>query len=316
MSGLLALLDDVAAIAKLAAASVDDIAASTVKAGSKAAGIIIDDAAVTPKYVTGLSPAREIPIIRKIGIGSLRNKLLILLPAVLILQAIAPWIITPILMLGGLYLCFEGAEKIIHWLRPHDRGPIAEEMSPKDPAHLEEERVRGAVKTDFILSAEIMVLSLSVIEADGWVLRAITLAIVGIIITVAVYGTVALLVKADDLGLRLAAGGNAVLRSFGRGLVSAMPTVFTVLTVVGTAAMLWVGGNLITHGLEVLGYPAIYYEIHHLAEIISGAVPNGLSGFAGWFVTAALDGVLGLILGSVVAFVYLAVARSTKSGQH
>lgn len=179
--------------------------------------------------------------------------------------------------------------------------------------------VKGAVKTDFILSAEIMVLSLSVIEADNWVMRAITLAVVGTLITVAVYGSVALLVKADDLGLRLAAGDNPALRSFEKGLVAAMPTVFTLLTVVGTAAMLWVGGNLITHGLEVLGYPAIYHEIHHLAEIISGAVPNGLSGFAGfagWFVTAALDGVLGLILGSVVAFVYLAVARSTKSGQH
>lgn len=318
MSGLLALLDDVAAIAKLAAASVDDIAASTLKAGSKAAGIVIDDAAVTPKYVTGLAPARELPVIGRITLGSLRNKLLILLPLILLLEAIAPWIITPVLMIGGAYLCFEGAEKVLHAIRPHADGAIATDMSVEDPAVLERKRVAGAVKTDFILSAEIMVLSLSVIEADGLALRAITLAVVGVLITLAVYGTVALLVKVDDVGLHLALRKNAALRSIGRGLVAGMPHVFTALTVVGTAAMCWVGGNILTHGLDVMGWPAIYDTIHHVAVAVSRALPAA-HGFAAWAVTAALDGLIGLIVGAaLVAVVLYGVPPlfRKKSGAH
>ena len=304
MSGLLALLDDVAAIAKVAAASVDDIAASTVKASSKSMALLIDDAAVTPKYVVGLSAARELPIIGKIALGSLRNKLLFLLPALMLLTYFSPWAITPILMMGGAYLCYEGAEKVLHWLRPGAHGKVAEDMSVGDPTQLEEKRVQGAVKTDFILSAEIMTLSLSVIETSTVIMTAITLAAVGIFVTMLVYGVVALLVKMDDIGLHLAHAGSQLRRKIGRSIVFAMPGVFTLLTVVGTAAMCWVGGEIITHGLDVLGAPGIYGTIHYLADAAAHAIPAA-AGFTSWFVTAALNGVLGLALGLLLVPVVL-----------
>lgn len=300
MSGLLALLDDVAAIAKVAAASVDDIAAAAAKAGSKAAGVVIDDAAVTPKYVTGFSADRELPMIWKIARGSIRNKLVILLPGLLALQALVPQAITPLLMLGGAYLCFEGAEKVFHKLFPHGDKAVEQDFDTKDPTHLEEEKVAGAIKTDFILSAEIMTISLAAIPDSTLWMEAVTLAIVGVMITVAVYGAVALIVKMDDIGLHLAATGRSGAgRALGRGLVSGMPPLLALLSTVGTLAMLWVGGNIITHGLQVLGWPAIYDQIHHLAEAVAHAVPQA-PGFVGWLVTAALDGVLGLVLGMVL----------------
>ena len=218
MSGLLALLDDVAAIAKVAAASVDDIAGAAAKAGAKAAGVVIDDAAVTPKYVHGFEAARELPIIWRIARGSVFNKIVLLLPGLLALNYFAPWAITPLLMLGGAYLCFEGAEKVFHLLFPHGDHAVEEDFDTKDPAHLEEEKVAGAIKTDFILSAEIMTIALAAIPDSGLVQEAITLAVVGVAITVAVYGAVALIVKMDDLGLHLAATSRtATARSFGRG---------------------------------------------------------------------------------------------------
>ena len=297
MSGLLALLDDVAAIAKVAATSVDDIAGAAAKAGSKTAGVLIDDAAVTPTYVTGLDASRELPMIWRITKGSFKNKLIFLLPAALLLSNFAPWAITPLLMLGGGYLCFEGAEKVFHALFPHASQDIAEDMTPKDPKHLEEERVAGAIKTDFILSAEIMTISLSVIEAPNVYMEAATLAVVAILVTAAVYGVVALIVKMDDVGLHMAANMRlAASRAVGRGLVRFMPYLLATLSFIGTGAMLWVGGNIITHGLEVLGWPWLYNEIHHLAEAASQAVTSA-SGLVKWAVTAALDGVLGLGLG-------------------
>ena len=205
MSGLLALLDDVAAIAKVAAASVDDIAAAAAKAGAKAAGVVIDDAAVTPKYVHGFQADRELPIIWRIARGSLRNKLVVLLPGLLVLKSFAPVAITPLLMLGGAYLCFEGAEKLVHMFAPHADDVIEEDFDPKDPAHLEEEKVAGAIKTDFILSAEIMTIALATIDSPSFWLQAVTLALVGTIITFAVYGAVSLIVKMDDIGLHMAA---------------------------------------------------------------------------------------------------------------
>ncbi|WP_323021072.1 DUF808 domain-containing protein, partial [Pararhodobacter sp.] len=241
MSGLLALLDDVAGIAKVAAAQIDDIAGQAAKAGAKAAGAVIDDAAVTPKYVHGFAPARELPIVGKIALGSIRNKLLILLPAALILSAFAPWAITPLLMLGGSYLCFEGAEKIWHLFRPHT--PHADgQVLNGDPTHLEQQKVAGAIKTDFILSAEIMTIILSNLDADqGLWVEAAALAIAGIGITVAVYGGVALIVKADDVGLWLARVGRwSGTRALGRGIVRFMPWFMKVLMIVGTAAMIWV----------------------------------------------------------------------------
>lgn len=300
MSGLIALLDDVAAIAKVAAASIDDIAAATAKAGAKAAGVVIDDAAVTPKYVHGFSADRELPIIWRIALGSAKNKLLILLPGLMLLNYFLPAVITPLLMLGGAYLCFEGAEKVYHVLAPHGDHEVEEDFDTKDPAHLEEEKVAGAIKTDFILSAEIMTISLATIESTNAWMQGITLAIVGIVITIVVYGAVALIVKMDDVGLSLAAKSRSGAgRAFGRGLVQAMPKLMTFLSTVGTAAMLWVGGNIVVHGLDVLGWPWLYDQIHHLAEIAAHAVPAA-AGFVMWAVTAFFDGIFGLILGLVL----------------
>lgn len=297
MSGLLALLDDVAAIAKVAAASIDDIAGAAAKAGAKAAGVVIDDAAVTPKYVHGFEAKRELPIIYRIAKGSLKNKLIILLPGLLALNAFLPQAITPLLMLGGAYLCFEGAEKVFHALAPHGDDQVEADFDTKDPAHLEEEKVAGAIKTDFILSAEIMTIALAAIPASGFWMEAITLAVVGTLITVAVYGAVALIVKMDDIGLHMAATRKTSAgRAFGRGLVTAMPKLMSFLSTVGTAAMLWVGGNIVVHGLDVLGQPEPYASIHHWAEAAAQAVPQA-AGLVEWAVTAACDGVLGLALG-------------------
>jgi predicted DNA repair protein MutK len=298
MSGLLALLDDVAAIAKVAAASVDDIAGAAAKAGAKAAGVVIDDAAVTPKYVHGFDADRELPIIWRIAQGSLKNKLIILLPAALLLANFAPWLLTPLLMVGGAYLCFEGAEKVHHKLFPHTNEVVAADLDPKDPAHLEEERVAGAIKTDFILSAEIMTISLAAIPESSFWFEAITLAIVGTLITVAVYGSVALIVKMDDAGLFMAANGRfAPTRALGRGLVVGMPKLMAILSTIGTAAMLWVGGNIFVHGMEVLGWPWLYDQIHHLAEVGAHVLPESLTGFGAWAITAFFDGIFGLALG-------------------
>ncbi|ASM71962.1 MULTISPECIES: DUF808 domain-containing protein [Roseobacteraceae] len=304
MSGLLALLDDVAAIAKVAAASVDDVIGQAAKASAKAAGAVIDDAAVTPKYVTGFSADRELPIIWRIAKGSLRNKLVFLLPAGLALSAFAPWAITPLLMLGGCYLCFEGAEKVAHAVgiggHGHTDHPKAAEV-PDDPAHLEEEKAQGAIKTDFILSAEIMTIALAAIPASTFWMEAATLAGVAIIITLAVYGSVALIVKADDLGLAMASHGRfAPTRSLGRGIVHAMPWVLKTLLVVGTAAMLWVGGNIIVHGLEVLGYDTLGHFTHDWAAAAGHAVSETWQGAAEWATKAAMDGVFGLGLGLVL----------------
>jgi predicted DNA repair protein MutK len=311
MSGFLALLDDVAALTRLTAAQVDDVAAQALKvggklgatvwddaakAGTKAAGVVIDDAAVTPKYVTGLPATRELPIVWAIARGSLFNKLVILLPAALLLATFAPWLLTPLLMLGGAYLCFEGAEKVLHVFRPEAHHK--EEVKSIDAAHLEKTRIKGAIKTDFILSAEIMTLSLAAIEADDIWARGIILAIVAVGITALVYGSVAILVKADDVGLKLSQIGRLdFTRRLGRLIVKGMPAVMTLISTIGTAAMLWVGGSIILHGLDELGWHAPYGVIHHAAEVAAHAMPASLQGFVAWLVTAALDGVVGLVLG-------------------
>ncbi|MEM7720167.1 MAG: DUF808 domain-containing protein [Pseudomonadota bacterium] len=307
MSGLLALLDDVAAIVRLTATQVDDIASQAAKvsakvgatvlddaakAGAKAAGVIIDDAAVTPKYVTGLPAARELPIIWKIARASFFNKLVILLPVALLLDVFLPWLVTPLLMLGGCYLCFEGAEKIWHLLHPHPESH-AQEAEDIDAAHLEETRVKGAIKTDFILSAEIMTITLNAIEADNRVNQGLALALVAIVITAVVYGSVAILVKMDDAGLKLSQIGRTdFVRNFGRGMVRFMPTLMGIIATIGTAAMLWVGGNIIVHGLHDLGIDWPYDPIKNAAKALGGD-----AGFLNWLVTATLDGILGLILG-------------------
>ncbi|WP_417688495.1 DUF808 domain-containing protein [Roseibium sp.] len=300
MSGLLALLDDVAAIAKVAAASVDDVIGQAAKAGSKAAGAVIDDAAVTPKYVSGFHPARELPIVWQIARGSLKNKLIFLLPIGLLLNEFLPFLITPLLMLGGAYLCFEGAEKIVHIFSPHHVDADQPADLIQDPTHLEKQKVSGAIKTDFILSAEIMTIALAEIPDGSIWMEAATLAVVAIGITVMVYGSVALIVKADDVGLMMANEGRfSLTRAIGLGIVKAMPSLLKVLMTVGTAAMLWVGGSIVIHGLKELGVAAPYDTIHHLAEGLAHAVGTA-EGFMMWLGTAAMDGVAGLALGLIL----------------
>ena len=302
--GLIALLDDIAGIAKIAAASVDDIAAQAAKAGAKAAGVVIDDAAVTPRYVVGFSPARELPIIWRIALGSAKNKLLFLLPAALILSFFAPWAITPLLMLGGAYLAYEGAEKIYEALVPHAAHVHEDKIGSVAPSAqtLEDQKVASAIKTDFILSAEIMAITLAAMDpgASFW-MQAVVLAVVGLGITVAVYGAVALIVKADDAGLALAANprvGSAG-QAFGRGLVRAMPYFLKALAIVGTAAMVWVGGGIIVHGLATYGFAGPEHLIHDAAVAVGGAVP-AIHGLAEFLVSALGTGVVGLVVGAAL----------------
>ncbi len=304
MSGLLALLDDVAGIAKIAAASVDDVIGQATKAGAKAAGAVIDDAAVAPKYVHGFSADRELPIIWRIARGSMFNKLVFLLPAGLALSNFAPWAISPLLMLGGAYLCFEGAEKVAHAMglggHGHADYPHKEKVV-EDPAHLEEEKAKGAIKTDFILSAEIMTLSRAAIPPSTFWMEAATLAAVAIMITVAVYGAVALIVKADDLGLAMVEHGRlSATRALGQGIVKLMPGFMWLLTVVGTAAMLWVGGSIIVHGLEELGWGWLGHHIHDWAYAAGHLLPDSLVATGEWIAKAVMDGIFGLALGFVL----------------
>jgi predicted DNA repair protein MutK len=300
-TGLIALLDDIAAIAKLAAASLDDVAAQTAKASVKAAGVVIDDTAVTPTYVVGLAPARELPIIWRIAVGSLRNKLVFLLPICLLLGYFAPWLITPLLMIGGIYLCFEGAEKIYEAFSGHHPEEAAG-VATLDPASLEQQKVSGAIRTDFILSAEIMALTLAGVSTSNIATQAAVLAAVGILITIAVYGVVAFIVKADDIGLRLVRTGGRIGRAIGQALVKGVPIFLKGLALVGTAAMLWVGGSIVIHGLAELGivWPEhIVEQASHVAE----AVTTGLAGTVRWLFATAVQAIFGLVLGGVAVLV-------------
>jgi predicted DNA repair protein MutK len=304
-SGLAALLDDVAALTRLAAVSIDDVGAAAAKAGTKAAGVVVDDAAVTPQYVTDFTPDRELPVIWRIAKGSLFNKFVILLPIGLILSAFLPWAITPILMAGGAFLCFEGAEKIIHKLsHEQDTAEVVEQV--QDMFALENERVKGAVRTDLILSAEIMAIALAEVADRSIAMQAGVLAVVGLLITAAVYGAVGLIVKMDDFGLHLAKKPSAAAQGFGRGLVKAMPIVMSALGIIGTAAMVWVGGQIIIHGLAVFGVAGPEHLIHDIAVAAGGAVP-AVGGLVEWLVGAIGAGIVGLVIGGVIAAIYNAV---------
>lgn len=301
--GLVALFDDIATLAKAAAASIDDVAGQAAKAGTKAAGVVIDDTAVTPRYLTDFSPSRELPIVGRIALGSLKNKLLILLPAALALSFLLPQVITPLLMLGGAYLCYEGAEKVYEALFPHDAHAHEAELETValDARTFEDEKIASAIKTDFILSAEIMAITLAAVPDTTIVNQAIILGLVGIGITAAVYGVVALIVKADDLGLALArlspaSAAAAPLRVIGRAIVYAMPYVLSALSTIGTAAMIWVGGGIILHGLEGygLGWPA--HALHDAGATVARAVPAA-PGLVAWLVEAAGAGVAGFAIG-------------------
>jgi predicted DNA repair protein MutK len=324
--GLAALLDDVAAIAKLAAASIDDIGAAAGRAGVKAAGVVIDDAAVTPRYVTGFKPERELPIIWRIAKGSLINKIVIILPVALLLTWLLPSAITPLLMLGGAYLCYEGAEKIWHALT-HKKETLEQTAAELlDPDH-EKKMVAGAIRTDFILSAEIMAIALAELRkppaesalADAalsvaepsYGLLAASLAVVAVAITLIVYGAVGFIVKMDDVGLNLAARQSAGTRAIGRGLVRAMPIVMKLLSVIGIAAMVWVGGHIVVAGLDTLGLHEPYHSFHVLAEGVAHGLP-AVAGFAGWLTTTILDFLAGLLLGAILVAIHHALpGRST-----
>ena len=302
-SGLIALLDDVAMIAKLASASMDDIAGATAKAGAKAAGVVIDDTAVTPRYVTGLLPERELPIIWKIALGSIKNKLLFLLPGAVLLSAFAPFLITPLLMIGGSYLAFEATEKILEAIAG-DRHDAAELLSADTPQELEDRQVAGAVRTDLILSAEIMAIALNELSKLGIWEQAAALALVGLAITVAVYGVVGLIVKLDDIGLHLAQRANRAAQAFGQGLVHVVPKLLTSLSAIGTAAMLWVGGGILLHGLEVLGVPTLPTIVHEIAHAISEGVGGGATGATlEWIANAIGAAIAGAIVGGMIVVV-------------
>ena len=302
--GLIALLDDVAAIAKVAAASLDDVASQAAKAGVKAAGVVIDDTAVTPGYVIGFTARRELPIVGKIAAGSLRNKLLILLPVALALSYFLPWAITPLLMFGGAYLCYEGVEKLLEAIMPHrahqhEAGLGTVSLNART---VEDKKVASAIKTDFILSAEIMAITLAAVPAGSILTQALVLTLVGIGITGAVYGVVALIVRADDVGMALARNRGAsavgsIGRTLGRGMVRGMPVFLTFLSAVGTAAMIWVGGGIVLHGLEIYGPPSIGPAVDATAEAAALAVPFA-AGVLEWLVEAAISGAIGLVIGA------------------
>ncbi len=318
-TGLIALLDDVAAIAKLAAASLDDAAAQAAKAGSKAAskaaGIVIDDAAVTPRYVVGFAADRELPIIGKIAFGSLKNKLLFLLPGALLLGYFAPWAITPLLMLGGAFLCLEGWHKVADLLGRgrHDAGTDADGLSGDDEARapevVEGERVNSAIRTDFILSAEIMAITLATLTGLATWVQGVVLGLVGIGMTAAVYGAVALIVKADDFGALLARTGNGAVRAIGRGIVLGMPLFLKLLSTVGMVAMLWVGGHIVIHGAYELGLKTPELWVQDVTALARAATPVS-PGLVAWVVRAAIDAVVGLAVGALVA----PLAAATLSG--
>lgn len=298
-SGLAALLDDVATITKIAASSIDDVAAAAGKASTKAAGVVIDDTAVTPQYVTGFTPDRELPIIWRIAKGSMKNKLLFILPAALLLSALLPWAITPILMIGGAYLCFEGAEKVLEKFADATDGEedtLAEEVAELSSADHESNMVGGAIRTDFILSAEIMAIALNEVADQTIWLQAGSLVVVAIAITIAVYGVVGLIVKMDDIGLHMAQRENGGTQAVGRALVRGMPKLLALLSTIGTAAMLWVGGQIILHGLHI--YPG------KLVGLTDGAL--------GWLADAGLCGVFGLAIGAVIVGVHHKLLPATK----
>jgi predicted DNA repair protein MutK len=278
---------------------VDDVGIAAGGATAKAAGVVVDDTAVTPQYVHGVLAERELPIIKRIAVGSLRNKLLFILPAALVLSQFLPWLLTPILMIGGTYLCFEGVEKVYGRLAGHGAHDVAAtEIGPGE----EQAMIAGAIRTDFILSAEIMVIALNEVAAEAFVPRLLILAVVAVAITVAVYGVVALIVKMDDVGLNLSQRSSGLVSRLGRGLVAGMPRLLAVLSVVGTVAMLWVGGHILLVGADELGWHALYDVVHHLEDDVHHAVRWGGAVLA-WLVNSAASALIGLVVGAVLVAV-------------
>jgi len=312
-AGLFGLLDDVAAIARLAAASVDDVGAAAGRATTKAAGVVVDDTAVTPQYVHGLAAERELPIVKKIAFGSIRNKLVFILPAALLLSQFLPDALPIILMIGGTYLAFEGAEKVWERISHHDDqvGDLPTPSVEIGP-DAEKQMVAGAVRTDLILSAEIMVIALDEVADEGFWARLAILVVVAFVITIAVYGVVALIVKMDDAGLLLTQRTSAFAQRLGHGLVSAMPRLLAVISLVGTVAMLWVGGHILLVNVHEVGWwDAPYDLVHDLEHDVREAV-GALGGVLGWCVNTAISAVIGLVVGAVVVVVMHLLPRRRK----
>ena len=310
-AGLFGLLDDVAALARLAAASVDDIGAAAGRATAKAAGVVIDDTAVTPQYVHGITADRELPMIKRIAIGSLRNKLLFILPAALLLSQFVPWLLTPILMVGATYLCFEGAEKVVGWFTGHDAHAAPTAAVGEDA---ERQMTSSAIRTDFILSAEIMVIALNEVADQAFLPRLIILVVVALVITAAVYGVVAVIVKMDDVGLSLAQRSSRFAKKIGRGLVAAMPKLLSTLSTIGTVAMLWVGGHILLVGTNTLGWHAPYGLVHHAEEYVHHVETVG--GVLAWLVNTAVSAVIGLVVGAIVVGVVHVLPFGKKKAEH
>ena len=314
--GLFALLDDVAALARMAAASVDDVAAAAGKASTQAVGVVVDDTAVTPRYVQGLAAERELPIIAKIAKGSIRNKLLIILPVILVLSQFLPIAVTILLILGGLYLSYEGAEKIHHALahrRAHREETPAEHLAEDVATESVDENkvIAEAVRTDLILSTEIMVISLQTVDHEPFLTRTIVLIVVAFLITALVYGVVALIVKMYDVGLHLVESGKN--EKLGRGLVTAMPKVMSFLSTLGVVAMLWVGGHILLANSAELGWRAPYDAVHHVEHAVADAT-GALGGVLAWLTNTLISAIVGVLVGLVlVALVTPVLAR--RSGE-
>ena len=312
-AGLLGLLDDVAAIAKLAAASIDDVGAAAGRATAKAAGVVIDDTAVTPQYVHGVTADREIPIVKKIAWGSIRNKLVFILPAALVLSQWAPWVLPWVLIVGGSFLCFEGAEKVWGRLRGHGDHDVPVATVGPDA---ERTMVNGAVRTDLILSTEIMLIALAEVADEGFWMRLAILVVVAIALTIGVYGFVGLLVKMDDAGLFLAERARTRAgQAFGRGLVLAMPKLLAGISVLGTAAMLWVGGHILLQNVAEVGFEWPWHQVEHLAHAVHDGVP-GIGAVLGWLVETAVLAAVGFLFGMVIVAVVEGVRRLRGGSGH
>lgn len=285
-------------------AVVDDILSAALKASAKTAGVVIDDAAVTPQYVQGLEPARELPVVGRIALGSLFNKFIIIIPLALLLTAFAPGVLPWLLLLGGTYLCFEGAEKVTEWFGVHHEGG-------SDEAVTEPKLVFGAIRTDLILSTEIMLIALAGLDPDLGLWPTLgALIVIGLVMTAVVYGAVALLVKVDDIGLQMMKNSVRRTRRIGARIVRAMPMVFRVISVIGTVAMLWVGGHLVIANLAETVWHGPYDLLHVIEHALEAAGPVVV-----WIADTAVSAVAGLALGMVVVGIVLGIGR-LRGKQH
>ena len=295
MSGFFALLDDIATLAKMTLSTIDDTASMAVKASAKVSAATVDDVAATPQYVTGITPDRELPIIKKIALGSLRNKLLIILPIGLLLTAVAPALLPVALVIGGAYLCFEGGEKLLE--RFLHRGHASEEADPAAPAD-EASIIKRAITTDFVLSTEIMLLALAEVQGESSTRRIVALVMVALLITFAVYGLVGMLIKIDDAGAHLAdRGRTGILQSFGRTVVSIAPSVFAGIGVVGVVAMLGVGVHIQATNNAEVGFSPLHHAIEWAEELSHNPVLS-------WITGTAMSCLIGTVVGTVLALMW------------